>query len=97
MLELVGDHPARHYKKQVGKPVHKGHDMRPDFLHLGEGLHSSFGSAADDAASVKRRLAEARREIEVGRASYDEHVVNEDLDRAVESVTQIIEKRRADP
>ncbi len=51
----------------------------------------------DDAASVKRRLAEARREIEVGRASYDEHVVNEDLDRAVESVTQIIEKRRADP
>ena len=51
----------------------------------------------DDAESVKRRLAEAKHEIEVGRASYDEHVVNDDLDRAVESVTRIIEKRRADP
>lgn len=47
----------------------------------------------DDEADMQRRLAEARREIEVGRAEYDVHVVNEDLEQVIDEVTAVIEQR----
>jgi len=45
----------------------------------------------DDEPSIKRRLAEARREIEVGLHSgvYDAQIVNDDLDRAVEEACRL--------
>jgi guanylate kinase len=43
----------------------------------------------DDPDSIDRRLANARREIEVS-GQYDIHVVNDDLDRAVEEMASIL-------
>lgn len=50
----------------------------------------------DDDDSMRRRLAEAKREIEVGLHSgaYDAQVVNDDLERAVDEVCRIVEKKR---
>ncbi len=47
----------------------------------------------DDEPSIQRRLAEARREIEVGLHSgvYDAQIVNDDLDRAVEETCRLAE------
>lgn len=43
----------------------------------------------DDPESIERRLANARREIEVSR-QYDIHVVNDDLDRTVEELVSVL-------
>jgi guanylate kinase len=43
----------------------------------------------DDPASIERRLANARREIEMS-GCYDISVVNDDLDRAVEELVSIL-------
>ncbi len=51
----------------------------------------------DDEASVERRLAEAKREIEVGRAAYDAKIINDDLEQAIEELSSLVEKRRGDP
>ncbi len=49
----------------------------------------------DDEASIQRRLAEARAEIEVGLHSgvYDAQIVNDDLDRAVEEACGLARAR----
>ena len=51
----------------------------------------------DDEQSIQLRLAEARREIEVGLHSgaYDEQIVNDDLDRAVDQACRLAQQRRA--
>ncbi len=43
----------------------------------------------EDSGSIERRLANARREIELSR-EYDIHVVNDDLDRTVEELVSIL-------
>jgi guanylate kinase len=45
----------------------------------------------DDETAIERRLSGARREIELA-ASYDVHVVNDELDRAVELLAKIFEQ-----
>ena len=49
----------------------------------------------DDEPSIRRRLAEARKEIEVGLHSgvYDAQIVNDDLDRAVEETCRLARAR----
>lgn len=46
----------------------------------------------DSAEVVRRRLDKARAEIASAREHYDNRVVNEDLERAVDEVVQIIER-----
>lgn len=46
----------------------------------------------DSAEVVRRRLDKARAEIASAREHYDNMVVNEDLERAVDEVVQIIER-----
>ena len=43
----------------------------------------------DDEPTIERRLAGARRELELA-ASYDVHVINDDLDRAVDDLAAIL-------
>lgn len=52
----------------------------------------------DDETSIRRRLAEAKREIDVGLNSgvYDARIVNDDLDRAVEEACELARRWRAD-
>jgi guanylate kinase len=45
----------------------------------------------DDASSIGRRLAVARREIEKA-AIYDVHVINDELDRATEELVSILKR-----
>jgi guanylate kinase len=45
----------------------------------------------DDETNIKRRLTNARREIEMA-AGYDVHVINDELDRAVERLAGILEQ-----
>ena len=45
----------------------------------------------DDETTIKRRLTNARREIEMA-AGYDVHVINDELDRAVERLAGILEQ-----
>lgn len=47
----------------------------------------------DDEATIQRRLAGAAREIEMAKA-YDVHVVNDDLDRAVDELADILIRNR---
>jgi guanylate kinase len=49
----------------------------------------------DDEASIQRRFAEAKREIERARTSnvYDAFIVNDDLERAIEDTTATIQQR----
>jgi guanylate kinase len=44
----------------------------------------------DDEATVRRRLENARREVEVGLREYPIQVVNEDLDRAVAALVAVL-------
>jgi len=50
----------------------------------------------EDEASIKRRFAEAKREIQFAESStvYDAHVVNDDLERAIEETCCLINHRR---
>lgn len=56
------------------------------------------GRGRDDEQSIQRRLAEAKREIEVGVNSgvYDAQIVNDDLDRAIEEACTLARGRCAD-
>ncbi len=45
--------------------------------------------ATDDDATINRRLANARRELEMAE-EYDIHVINDELDRAVEELVSIL-------
>jgi guanylate kinase len=53
----------------------------------------------DDPASMERRLAEARREIDIGLhgGAYDARVVNDDLERAIAETCAIVTARRGAP
>jgi guanylate kinase len=46
----------------------------------------------DDEATIERRLNNARREIEMA-AGYDVHVINDELERAVEGLAGILNQR----
>jgi guanylate kinase len=50
----------------------------------------------DDAIAIERRLAEARTEIEAAQAPglYDCFVVNDDLDKATQSVLDMVNRHR---
>ena len=43
----------------------------------------------DDEASIQRRLANARRELELAKC-YDVHLVNDDLERSVDELAAIL-------
>jgi guanylate kinase len=43
----------------------------------------------DDEATIQRRLANARRELELSK-HYDIHVINDDLDRSVDELAEIL-------
>jgi guanylate kinase len=45
----------------------------------------------DDEATIERRLRNARRELELAR-DYDIHVINDEIDRAVDELAAILEK-----
>ena len=47
----------------------------------------------DDEATIERRLANARRELEMA-ARYDVHVINDELDRAVDGARRDPEATR---
>ena len=51
----------------------------------------------DDEATIRKRFAEAQREMAEGEACgvYDHFIVNDDLERAIDEVTDLIESRRA--
>lgn len=51
----------------------------------------------EDAAAIERRFAEAKREIEAARQPglYDAFVVNDDLEKAVAAVLELLERRRS--
>jgi len=55
------------------------------------------GRGRDDEAAIQRRYAEARAEIEKARGSgvYDEFIINDDLERAIDAACAVIERRRA--
>jgi guanylate kinase len=63
----------------------------PDIQSLRERLR---GRGRDDAEELERRLAEAERELAAS-SEYDHVVVNEDLDRTVEEIEALIDKRRS--
>jgi guanylate kinase len=43
----------------------------------------------DDEATIQRRLANARRELEMAKR-YDVHLVNDDLERSVDELAEIL-------
>jgi guanylate kinase len=45
----------------------------------------------DDDATIERRLANARRELEMAQA-YDVHVINDEIERAVEELVSILKQ-----
>jgi guanylate kinase len=54
------------------------------------------GRGREDEATIERRFAEARHEIETSRTcgAYDAFVVNDDLDRTVEEVVERVRRER---
>jgi guanylate kinase len=54
------------------------------------------GRGADSAEEIERRLAQAHKEVEMARASkcYDAEVVNDDLERAIGEVANLVQTRR---
>ncbi len=68
--------------------------LPPNDEVLEQRLH---GRGRDDEASIQRRLAEARREIDVGvnSGAYDARIVNDDLDRAIERTCELARQRCA--
>jgi guanylate kinase len=55
-----------------------------------EGLEARLRArGTDDEATIERRLANARRELEAA-SGYDVHVINDELDRAVEELASIL-------
>ncbi len=68
--------------------------LPPDDQEL---LRRLEGRGRDNCESIRRRLEEARQEIEVGTREgvYDARIVNDDLERAVSEACRIIEQHRA--
>ena len=68
--------------------------LPPDDQEL---LRRLEGRGRDNRESIRRRLEEARQEIEVGTREgfYDARIVNDDLERAVSEACRIIEQHRA--
>ncbi|MFO0888363.1 MAG: guanylate kinase [Isosphaeraceae bacterium] len=58
----------------------------PGFDVLEERLR---GRGSDDEATIRRRLTNARRELELARR-YDVHLVNDDLERSVDELATIL-------
>ena len=50
------------------------------------------GRGTDDEATIRRRLANARREIEVGRDAYDVVIPNQDLETAVSQLDHYLSR-----
>jgi guanylate kinase len=78
------------------------HDRAPDALLIfilppseAELLRRLRARGRDDEASIQRRFAEAKREIERARTSniYDAFIVNDDLERATDEATMTIRQR----
>ena len=63
--------------------------VQPPSLEVLESRLRARGT--DDEATIERRLANARREIEMA-AGYDVHVINDELDRAVDELAAILEQ-----
>ena len=61
--------------------------IQPPSLEVLEGRLRARGT--DDEATIERRLATARRELELA-SLYDVQVINDDLDRAVEELAAIL-------
>jgi guanylate kinase len=59
-----------------------------DFAVLEDRLR---GRLTEDEATVRRRLENARREIEAG-ADYHHRIINEDLDRAVDDLASLLHR-----
>jgi guanylate kinase len=64
--------------------------MPPDYASLEARLRDR---GSEDPKQLRRRLSQARREVE-GYTRYDYLVVNDDLDRAAEELTAIVEAQR---
>ena len=63
--------------------------VQPPSLEVLESRLRARGT--DDDATIERRLANARREIEMA-AGYDVHVINDELDRAVDGLAAILKQ-----
>ena len=63
--------------------------VQPPSLEVLESRLRARGT--DDETTIERRLANARREIEMA-AGYDVHVINDELDRAVDELAAILEQ-----
>ena len=61
--------------------------IQPPSLEILEARLRARGT--DDEATIERRLANARRELELA-AAYDVHVINDELDRAVDELAAIL-------
>ena len=61
--------------------------VQPPSLEVLESRLRARGT--DDEATIERRLANARRELEMA-AGYDVHVINDELDRAVDGLASIL-------
>jgi guanylate kinase len=64
--------------------------VRPPSLEALETRLRARGT--DDEATINRRLTNARREIEMA-ANYDVHVINDELEHAVDGLAAILEQR----
>jgi guanylate kinase len=58
----------------------------PGFDVLGERLRAR---GSDDESTIQRRLANARRELELAK-QYDIHLINDDLERSVDELARIL-------
>ena len=63
--------------------------VQPPSLEVLESRLRARGT--DDEATIERRLANARRELEMA-AGYDVHVINDELDRAVDELAAILDQ-----
>ena len=80
-------------RRPGGLPGPREGPRRPAGLHPGprlEVLEARLRArGTDDEATIQRRLANARRELELA-TLYDVQIVNDDLDRAVEELAAIL-------
>jgi guanylate kinase len=63
--------------------------VQPPSLEVLENRLRARGT--DSETTIERRLTNARREIEMA-ASYDVHVINDELDRAVDGLVRVLEE-----
>jgi guanylate kinase len=67
--------------------------LPPDETALLKRLHAR---GREDEAAIDRRFAEAKKEIEFAKTSgvYDAFVINDDLEIAIDEVTDLVRARR---